>query len=132
MYGLAGPLIDDVRARLAASSAFRTMMPPAGMEGRGVPHLRLTSPDERVIRCGALNQLEIDLAFSVVAPVRLEAYRIGRAAMAAISPRKYRVRNGRSIAALILRWRSDHLAQEADEGGLWHYAQVFVAQGLAA
>lgn len=123
-------LVEAVRARLAVSVAVSAMVPQDGLKGQGVPRLCLHTPDYQLYGQGAFNRIEIALTMDCFARDRLAAFQIGLAAMAAISPRRYRLATPRG-AVLALRWRGHHRATEADEDGLWHYHQRFAAAGIA-
>lgn len=130
MIDLGGALVDRVRARLEASKAVSGLFPPGGMEALERPRLRLATPDMVCQGQGPIRRLEIALTIDCFADERHQAFYMGRAAMAAISPMKYRLRASRG-AALVLRWRGDYHGTEADEDGLWHYGQRFAATGIA-
>lgn len=131
MLDLGGALVDAVRARLAASPGFGPMVLAQGLEGAGVPRLCFATPDMQGRGQGPIGQIEIALTVDSFAKDRQAAFAIGRAAMAATSPMKYRLRASRSVAVVVLHWRGDYHGQEADDEGLWQYSQRFMARGIA-
>lgn len=131
MMDLGGALVDVVRARLAGSLGFSAMMPAQGLEGFGAPRLCFATPDMQGRGQGPIGQIEIALTVDCFAEDRQAAFAIGRAAMVATSPMKYRLRASRSVAVIVLHWRGDYHGQEADDEGLWQYSQRFMARGIA-